>query len=194
LRKLPRDFFERDTIIVAQELLGKLLVHESTDGKTVGKIVEVEAYIGPDDKGSHAFKGLRSSRTEIQFGPGGYAYIYLIYGVYHCFNIVTNRENYPEVVLVRALEPVEGMGIMTKRRHETNLENLCRGPGKLCQAMDISKKHYGMDLCGDIMYVLDEGSPNINIESSTRINIDYAAEYKIKPWRFFIQGNHFVSK
>jgi DNA-3-methyladenine glycosylase len=193
LPKLPREFYERNTIEVARELLGKFLVHESTDGQTIGKIVEVEAYIGPDDKASHAFKGLRSARTEVQFGPGGYAYIYLIYGMYYCFNFVTNMRNYPEVVLLRALEPIAGIETMNKWRQEKNSKNLCNGPGKLCQAMGITKKDYGADLCGDTLYVLDEEPLNFEIGVSTRINIDYADEYKFKPWRFFIKGNRFVS-
>lgn len=195
MRKLPREFYERDTLAVAPDLLGKLLVHESETGKTVGKIVEVEAYIGPEDKAAHSYRGLKSTPTQIMFGPAGFIYIYLIYGMYYCLNIVTHKINFPEVVLVRALEPIEGIELMKVRRHETKLKNLCRGPGKLCQAMDLTRRHYGMDLCGDTIYLLeDESTPPIEIETSPRINIDYAGEYKDKPWRFFIKDNAFVSK
>ena len=153
MEKLRREFYNRDTITVAKDLLGKCLVHASDEGKTIGKIVEVEAYIGPDDVASHAYKGLYSKRTQVQFGPGGYAYIYLIYGMYYCFNVVTNFPNHPEVVLIRALEPVVGLELMEKRIGTNKLAGLCNGPGKLCKSMGIIKKHYGTDLCGDCLYI-----------------------------------------
>jgi DNA-3-methyladenine glycosylase len=192
--KLSREFYERDTLLVARELLGKHLVRNTPEGMTIGKIVETEAYIGPDDAAAHTFRSLRSKRTEVAFGPGGFAYVYLIYGMYHCFNIVTNVAEKPEVVLIRALEPVDGLELMMKRRKTDKIKNLCSGPGKLCVAMDITKRDNGVDLCGDSLYLTDgDPVPDENIATTPRINIDYAGEAKNYPWRFVIKGNKFVS-
>jgi len=192
--KLKREFYTRDTLTVAKDLLGKHLVHNSSEGKTIGKIVEVEAYIGPNDAASHSYKSLKSKRTEIQFGIGGFAYIYLIYGMYYCFNVVTNIEERPEVVLVRAIEPIEGLELMKMRRKTTKLSNLCNGPGKLTIAMGISKEHYGIDLCEDKIY-FEEGEEiqQKGIIETPRINIDYAGEAKNFLWRYIIKDNKFVS-
>lgn len=193
--KLARDFFERDTLIVARELLGKYLVHKTNEGETRGKIVEVEAYIGPNDAAAHTYKSLRSNRTEIIFGPGGFAYIYLIYGMYYCFNIVTNITEKPEAVLVRALEPVDGLELMKMRRKVDDIHKLCSGPGKLCSAMGITKANNGADLCGNHLFILDNTSISKNqIVSTPRVNVDYAEEAKDYPWRFIIKGSKFVSK
>jgi DNA-3-methyladenine glycosylase len=193
--KLKREFYERNTLLVASELLGKSIVHTTEEGTVAGKIVEVEAYIGPDDAAAHTFKGLRSNRTEVAFGPGGHAYVYLIYGMYYCFNIVTNVSGKPEVVLVRALEPIDGLELMKKRRNTEKVNNLCSGPGKLCAAMGISREHNAADLCGDSLYLLD--SPKISekdIVTTPRINIDYAGEAITYPWRYIIKDNKFISK
>ncbi|MCX7842569.1 MAG: DNA-3-methyladenine glycosylase [Clostridia bacterium] len=193
--KLKREFYERNTLIVAKDLLGKHLVRVSDEGTTVGKIVEVEAYIGPDDAAAHSCRGLRSSRTEVMYGPGGFAYVYLIYGMYHCFNIVTNTSEKPEAVLIRALEPVEGLELMKIRRKTDALKKLCSGPGKLCAAMGINREQNGLDLCGDVLY-LAEGDriDEKDIAATPRINIDYAGEAKDYLWRFIIRDNKFVSK
>ncbi len=175
--------------------MGKTLVHVTKEGTAKGKIVEVEAYNGLCDKAAHSYKNLRSKRTEIQFGQGGYAYVYLIYGMYHCMNIVTNRENLPEVLLLRALEPFEGIDLRKARRKTDKIKNLCSGPGKLCQAMGITKDNYGEDLCGDSFYL--EDTPALKpeeIDRTKRINIDYAQEAKDFLWRFSIKGNSFVSR
>ncbi|MEW6172319.1 MAG: DNA-3-methyladenine glycosylase [Bacillota bacterium] len=193
--KLPRAFYCRDTLTVTRELLGKHLVHDSDEGKTTGKIVEVEAYMGPGDAAAHSYKGIRSSRTRIQYGPGGYAYIFLIYGMYYCFNIVTSVQDRPEVVLVRALEPVDGIDLMKKRRRTDKTINLCNGPGKLCTAMGITARHYGADLCGDELYLTTgEDVEDAAVEATPRINIDYAGEAKHYLWRYVIKGSKFVSK
>lgn len=201
MNRLQPDFYQRDTLLVARELLGKLLVHESPDGATAGRIVEVEAYIGPDDRASHAYQGLRSSRTEIQYGPGGFSYVYQIYGMYYCFNIVTQVAGRPEVVLVRALEPVDGLGLMAGRRRiddskPYHLSKLTSGPGRLCQAMAITRKHYGSDLCAGCLYLLDDGIEidMHDILTTSRVNIDYAGEAIGYPWRFIIANNAFVSQ
>lgn len=193
--KLQRSFYERDTLMVAREILGKQLVHHTEEGKTIGRIVEVEAYIGPDDAAAHSYKGLRSSRTEVMFGPGGHAYVYLIYGMHNCFNIVTNIEGKPEAVLIRALEPIDGIELMKKRRNTGKLKNLCSGPGKLCRAMGITRENNAEDLLGDKLYLLEGDSlSDKDIEATPRINIDYSGEAKDYPWRFIIKGNMFVSK
>ena len=198
--KLTREFYERDTLTVARELLGKYLVHNSAEGTTIGKIVETEAYIGPHDPASHAYKGRRTKRTEVQFGQGGYAYIYQIYGKNFCFNVVTQKVGMPEVVLVRALEPIAGLELMAKRRGFSKLTNkkikeLTNGPSKLCQAMGIDKSLYGADLCGDVLSIA-EPNPNhrFDVIATPRINIDYAGEAKYYNWRFLIKNNKFVSK
>jgi DNA-3-methyladenine glycosylase len=192
--KLTRDFYLRSALEVAQDLLGLILVHETQEGITKGKIVEVEAYMGSVDLAAHSYKNSRSSRTEIQYSEGGYAYIYLIYGIHYCMNIVTNIMDKPEVVLLRALEPVEGIDLMKQRRKTDKLFNLCSGPGKLCSAMHINKDNYGMDLCKDQLYV---ETPNIEdpfeIIASKRINIDYASEAKDYLWRYTMKDNKFLS-
>ncbi|MEW6183014.1 MAG: DNA-3-methyladenine glycosylase [Bacillota bacterium] len=193
--KLPREFYCRDTLTVARELLGMHLVHDSVEGRTTGKIVEVEAYKGPGDAAAHSYRGIRSSRTRIQYGPGGYAYIFIIYGMYYCFNIVASVEERPEVVLVRALEPVEGIDLMKERRKTERIVNLCNGPGKLCAAMGITAGHYGADLCGAELYLTTgEDVDDAAVEATTRINIDYAGEARNYPWRYIIKGSRFVSK
>ena len=192
---LEREFYLRDANLVAPDLLGKLLVHETKDGIVSGIIVEVESYIGPEDKGSHAYKNKYTDRTRIQFGLGGYAYIYSIYGMHNCFNVVTNVEEKPEVVLIRALEPFAGIELMKKLRQTDDLKELCNGPGKLCKALDISKAQYGYDLCGSSLYISDcIEIPQAEVMVSPRINIDYAEECKDYLWRYYIKGNEYVSK
>lgn len=192
--KLERSFYVRDGLVVAKDLLGKVLVHKKEEEITKGRIVEVEAYMGPDDKAAHSSRK-KSVRTQIQYGLGGYCYVYLIYGMYYCMNIVTNICDIPQVVLIRALEPLEGIDSMKKRRKTENVKNLCSGPGKLCLAMDISKNQYGQDLCGDEMYVEKDDfilMPE-DILATKRINIDYAGEAVDYEWRFLIEGNPYVS-
>lgn len=192
--KLKKDFYQRGTLEVSKELLGKYIVRTTNEGTTVGKIVEVEAYMGYLDAAAHTFNGKRTKRNKAAFGPGGHAYIYLIYGMYHCFNIVTNIEEKPEMVLIRAIEPIEGIEIMEKRRKTKVLRNLCSGPGKLCQAMDITRELYGIDLYGDNLYLVDnEKIQKEDILSTPRINIDYAGEATKYPWRFLIKDNKFIS-
>lgn len=192
---LKRNFYLQDGLSAAASLLGKLLVHETAEGVTAGMIVETEAYIGPEDDGAHSFEGRRTARTEIQFGPGGYAYVFPIYGMYYCFNAVLGEQEKPEVALIRALEPVEGIELMKKRRGTDRLENLCSGPGKLCRAMGIGKAEYGLDLCGSELSI--EEYRNFKPEEialSPRINIDYAEKCRDYPWRFYVKDNPHVSK
>ncbi len=194
-QKLGREFYERDVLLVSRELLGKELVHMTSEGARMGRIVEVEAYKGPEDAAAHTYRSLRSSRTEVAFGPGGFAYVYFIYGMYNCFNIVSNIKEKPEAILIRALEPVEGIETMKKARKTDNIKNLCSGPGKLCMAMDITRAENGTDLCGDSLYLLENPPvPDSEIITAPRINIDYSGEAKHYPWRFLIRGSRFVSK
>jgi len=194
---LDREFYERDPLTVAKALLGKVVVHETAEGTTAGRIVETEAYMGPEDKASHAYSGLRTSRTELQFGEKGHAYIYFIYGMYYCFNVTVGKVlGKPEAVLIRALEPIEGIELMTRRRPAAkgNVAKLANGPSKLCSAMDISKKQNGADICVRPFYIR-EGEPvgDADIVSATRIGVDYAEEWKHKPWRFYLKDCSFVS-
>lgn len=190
--KLPRSFYEQPTLDVARQLLGKFLVREHPDGTTVGRIVETEAYVGPEDKACHASKG-RTARTEVMFGPAGYAYVYLIYGIYDCLNLVTESVDYPAAVLIRAVEPVGGVEIMKARRKTGTLHDLASGPGKLCRAFAIDRKLNGGDLCGKVLFVEDRGEPVSKIVTTPRIGVDYAGAWKRKPWRFLIKGNKFIS-
>ena len=191
--RLPRPFYEQPTIRVARQLLGKYLVRKHSDGKTAGRIVETEAYVGPHDLACHAAKG-RTARTEVMFGPAGHAYVYFIYGVYYCLNIVTEEVGHASAVLIRAVEPVEGVELMEERRDTEKLHNLASGPGKLCLALDIDKALNGADMCGSVLYVEDRGEPAPKIVARPRVGVDYAGKWKDKPWRFSIRGSEFVSK
>jgi len=189
---LNRSFYCRNTLTVAKQLLGKLLVRELPEGKVAGKIVEVEAYRGSDDPASHAYKG-KTQRNQIMFGEGGYAYIYFIYGKHFCLNVTTEKVGVPGAVLIRAVEPVYGIEIMKRKRRTENVKNLTNGPGKLTQAMDITVELNGWDLTrGEKLYIcdLDVVEP-FEVVSSGRIGVKAGAD---KPWRFFIKGNLFVSK
>ena len=196
-RKLPRSFYTRANVLtVARELLGKVLVVPTADGTRVsGTIVETEAYRGPEDRASHAFGGRRTRRTETMYGIGGTAYVYFVYGMYYQFNVVTNAHDTPHAVLVRALEPLEGIELMRERRHGQPARNLTSGPGKLCIAMGIDRTLDGEDLLEDQVWI-EEGQPvrRLHILSGPRIGIDYAGDWISKPWRFWIRGNPFVSR
>ena len=195
--KLPREFYTRSNVVtVARDLLGKLLVVPAHNGKRVaGTIVEVEAYRGPHDRAAHSYGGRRTKRTETMYGIGGTAYVFFVYGMYNQFNVVTNVEDAPHAVLIRAIEPVEGIELMRKRRLGQPDHNLTNGPGKLCIAMGIDRKLDAADLLGDRVW-LEQGQtiPRSQIASGPRIGIDYAEEWVDKPWRFWIRDNPFVSR
>lgn len=192
--RLEREFYTRDTLTVAKELLGKVLVHETPDGVYKGKIVETEAYCGTKDKAAHAYSGIPTKRTQVQFNQGGYAYVYMIYGIYFCLNIVTEQEGVPECVLIRALEPVSGISLMERNRKTQKLKNLCSGPGKLCQAMEIGRKENGKDLCQGRFYIEKmEKEETFSINQSPRVGIDYAEEARTFPWRFTVAGSPYLS-
>jgi len=195
--KLPREFYTRpDVLEVARDLLGKKLVVPTRNGRRVpGIIVETEAYWGPEDRASHAWNGRRTNRTETMFGIGGTAYVYFVYGMYNQFNVVTNVEDVPHAVLIRALEPVEGLDVIRRRRQGRSEYELTSGPGRLCIAMGIDRSLDKADLLGDRVWI-EEGvsiSPR-DVARGPRIGIDYAEKWVAKPWRFWVKDNPFVSR
>ena len=188
-------FFRQDTVELARKLLGCMLVHCTPDGVATGMIVETEAYVGAIDKACHAWQN-RSERTEIMYHDGGYAYVYFIYGMHHCFNVVTGSEGEGNAVLIRALEPVIGIDLMQRRRNTKLLRSLCSGPGKVCQALGITKNEYGMDLCepaSPLRLIKYRHIPDEQTAASPRINVAYAEEAAAWPWRFYVKDNMFVS-
>ena len=191
--KLARDFYEQPTVQVAQQLLGKYLVRVHPDGVTAGMILETEAYVGLEDKACHASRGL-TRRNAVMFGPAGFAYVYVIYGMHHCLNAVTEPEAYPAAVLIRALQPCEGLELMRARRQKQDVHLLANGPGNLCQAFGIERGLNGIDLCGDVLFVEDRGSSPADVVATTRVGIEYAGPWKDMPWRFYISGHLGVSK
>lgn len=195
--KLSREFYTRsDVLVVARELLGKLLVVPGPNGERVsGRIVEVEAYRGPEDRASHAYGGRRTKRTETMYREGGVAYVYFVYGMYYQFNVVSGVADVPHAILVRALEPVEGLEIMRARRRLHPDHNLTNGPGKLCIAMGIDRDLDGADLLGERVWIEDfDAVARGRIARGPRIGIDYADKWIDKPWRFWIRDNEFVSR
>lgn len=186
---LPRSFYERDTVQVAHDLVGRMLVHRSAEGETAGIIVETEAY-GPEDPANHAFRG-KTPRNAHMFGPAGRAYVYLSYGVNWCFNAVTGGEGVGEAVLIRALEPMEGIALMRSRRGTDDVRLLCSGPGRLCKAMGISIHQNGLDLTTSELTIGGEADLAIRPVPSTRIGISTAAD---RLWRFCAAGSRFLSR
>jgi DNA-3-methyladenine glycosylase len=181
MQKLPRAFYDRDTKLVARELLGKLLVHHDGEIERIGKIVETEAYLGEHDLAAHSSKGL-TARTKIMFGPPGHAYVYLIYGIYFCMNVVTERAGHASAVLLRALEPVK------------NISEKTSGPGLLCRALKIDKKLNGHDLLSDNFFIAESAAEKFTIVKRPRIGVDYAKHWAKRHLRFYIKGNPFVSR
>ena len=195
--KLSRDFYIReDTIRIARDLLGKVIVVPDLEGRRVsGMIVETEAYLGLDDRAAHSYNGRRTPRNEATYLKGGHAYVFFIYGMYYQLNVVTGPADHPHVVLLRAVEPVEGIEIMRDRRGPMNDRNLTSGPGKLCIALDIDRSMNSEDLLGKKVWIEDYrtfGDKEIAI--GKRIGIDYAGDDAEKLWRFWVRGNEFVSK
>jgi DNA-3-methyladenine glycosylase len=185
LKRLKEKFYKQNTFKIAKSLLGKYLIRKIGKKILIGKIVETEAYYGPSDLASHASRG-KTERTKIMFGRPGTAYVYLIYGMYYCLNIVTEKKNFPAAVLIRALEPIAG------------IKKLTNGPGKLCQAFKIDKKLNGENLITSKKLFLAQNPKgkikNFQIVKAKRIGVDYAGAYKNKPWRFYLRANKFVSK
>ena len=181
-RIAPRAFYDRDTVVVALDLLGKHLIHVSGGVEYVGRIVEVEAYLGPQDLASHSSRGL-TARTKVMFGPPGHAYVYLVYGMHCCMNVVTERDGHASAVLIRAVEPVK------------NVEGSTRGPGRLCKAMHIDRRLNGHDLVSDDFHIADPPvSGPVSIVKRPRVGVDYAGRWAKRLLRFYILGNPFISK
>lgn len=197
VKRLTAAFYNRPgVLVVARDLLGKILVTEFEGRRTSGRIVEVEAYNGVVDKASHAWSGRRTPRTEVMFGTGGTAYIYLIYGIHHLFNVVTNKKGTPHAVLLRALEPLEGIPVMLERMGRERLDRtLTRGPGNLSKAMGLRTRHTGSSLLRGEIWIGDDGwrLRRSEILATPRIGVDYAAEDASLPYRLLISGNPYVS-
>jgi len=197
IKKLDNSFYARPNVVrIARELLGKVLVTRLDGQHTSGRIVEVEAYNGVIDRASHAWSGRRTRRTEVMYAEGGTAYVYRIYGIHHLFNVVTNKKDIPHAVLVRALEPLEGIPLMLKRTGKAKLDHsLTRGPGNLSKAMGLYTLHTGYSLYEDVIYIGDDGyrvRPG-DIVATPRIGVDYAGEDAALPYRFFVKGSPYVS-
>jgi DNA-3-methyladenine glycosylase len=182
MQKLPREFYQRATTEVAKSLLGQHLVHRSQGIERVGKIVEVEAYLGEHDLASHSSKG-QTKRTSVMFGPPGFAYIYLIYGMYHCFNVVTEAEGVGSAVLIRAIEPI------------MNITGRTQGPGLVCKAMMLDLNQNKQDLLSHELFIVEvKQQEPLSIVEAPRIGVHYAKDWALKPLRFYIEGNAYVSK
>ena len=204
---LPRTFYARPVLQVAPDLIGKQLVHVTAEGICRGRIVEAEAYRGPEDLAAHSAGGRRTKRTEVMWGPPGHAYMFLLYGMHWAFNVVVAGEGEPQAVLIRALEPLTPLAPLAARRNMAEeRKELTNGPGKLCAALGLDGSHYGEDLCVcERLYLTDgdrgrvgEGrglssTPRGRIGRSPRIHIDYAGAWVDKPWRFYERGNRYVS-
>jgi DNA-3-methyladenine glycosylase len=197
MKKLTREFYTRgDTLQIARELIGKILVVPTAGGERVsGIIVETEAYLGIEDKAAHSYGNRRTKRTETMFAVGGTVYIFFIYGMYYQFNVVVGEEGTPHACLIRAVEPMEGIEIMRERRGQMKDANLTSGPGKLCIAFGIDKTFNNEDLLGNRVWLEDGAKITADeIACGKRIGIDYAEEYAEKPWRFWLKNNLFVSR
>ena len=192
MSKLLREFYVRPSVVqIAKDLLGKYLLTRLEDTATGGMIVETEAYAGPEDRASHAYNSRRTSRTEIMFHEGGVAYVYLCYGIHHLFNIVTNVEGIPHAVLIRAIEPTDGVELMLHRRNmkEVSLK-FSGGPGTLTQALGIKTTHTQTDLTGEQIWLEDRGFlvPEDEIIAGPRVGVSYAGEDAENPWRFQLKN------
>ncbi len=189
---LPRAFYTRDTVGVARELLGKLLVRRLEGVELVGRVVEVEAYGGGDDPASHAYRGV-TGRNRLMFGEGGFAYVYFTYGKHYCFNVTTEKDGVPGAVLIRALEPVTGIEMMQKNRGIKRVRDLANGPGKLTEALDITREQNGVDLTGGgaLFICRPRVAEDFEVVVAKRVGIRVGVD---KPWRFYIKDNRFVSR
>ena len=196
--KLERDFYTRaDTLAVARELLGKrLVVPDGARRRASGRIVEVEAYLGVEDAAAHSYGGRRTRRTETMYAVGGTAYVFFVYGMHHQFNVVTGPEGLPHAVLVRAVEPEEGVGLMKERRPVSKERELTSGPGKLCRALGLDLSYDGEDLTGARVWLEETGAKfgRDEVASGPRIGVAYAGEDALRPWRFWVKGNLYVSR
>lgn len=196
--KLPLSFYERDDVVqISKELIGKVICTNFDGVLTTGIIAETEAYNGRTDRACHAYPDVRTARTETIYGPPGYAYVYLCYGIHHLFNVVTNKEGLADAILIRAIKPVEGKEVMVQRRGKEKLQPvIANGPGKLSQALGITTSNNKSDLLGDLIWIEDQGLEisDEEIAASPRIGVDYAGEDAKLPWRFTIRDSKWISK
>lgn len=197
MKKLPIEFYKRgDVVKIALDLLGKILITNFDGIVTSGRIVETEAYVGLTDKASHSFGGKRTSRNEHMYAAPGGAYVYICYGMHHLFNVVTNKKDIPDAVLIRAIEPIEGIDAMLQRTGKLKLDNtLTRGPGNVGKALGIAKNHSGINLLGNQIIIAEDNFyyNTTEIGSSKRIGVESAGEAALYPYRFYVKGNKFVS-
>ncbi|WIV13831.1 DNA-3-methyladenine glycosylase [Proteiniborus sp. MB09-C3] len=202
MKKLERSFYRRTSLVLAKDLLGKYLIFNYNNQKLVGKIIETEAYMGFNDKAAHTYNGRRTPRVETMYGEEGHAYVYIIYGMYNCFNVVAAEKEIAQAVLIRALEPIEGFEAMSLNRfkkpfnqlNKSQVISLTNGPGKLCSAFGITREMNGEDLTRDRLYICSDTEEKFHIVETTRVGIDYAEEAKDFPWRFYIKDNRFISR
>lgn len=194
--RLARTFFARDALVLARALLGKIIVHETGDGLAAARIVEVEAYRGPQDHAAHSFGGRRTARNEVMWGAAGRLYVYFVYGMHWCANVVAADVGVPQAVLLRAAAPVAGLGLMQKRRGPHVREvDLLRGPGNLCRALGIDGRLNGVDLVTGPAFILDAPAPPPRaVVRTTRVGVDYAGPDARRDWRFFIKDSAAVSR
>ena len=194
--RIERKFYMRDAVTVGKDILGKIIVKKTADGRIMsGRITEVEAYMGITDKASHSYGGRRTKRTEVMYKEGGYSYVFLIYGMYECFNVTAGREGDPQAVLIRGVEPLENKNLMQEKRKVKKEKDISNGPGKLTKALGITREDNGADLvASENIWLEDDGYKVKDIVETTRIGIDYAEEDALKPWRFYIKDSIFVSK
>ena len=207
---MDKKFFQQDGINLAKSILGKYLIRKYDEKIIVSKIVETESYMGVEDKAAHVYGDKKTERTKPLYLDGGHIYVYLIYGMYYCFNISSNKEYIPECVLIRAIEPIEGIDEISYNRYKKDYNdlssyqkrNITNGPGKLCMALNITKDLNLKSILGNELYISDYyyknnekiyADDNFEIEIDKRINIDYAEEAKDYPWRFYIKDNKYVS-
>ncbi len=196
MQKLGKDFYLRNDVLqVARDLLGKVLVTKFNGEYTAGRIVETEAYAGIIDKASHAYGYRRTNRTEVMFGEGAVAYVYLCYGINHLFNVVCNAKDKPDAVLIRGIEPLEGTPVMLQRFSKEKLDtSVGRGPGNVSKALGITTKHSGLSLLSKELYLADDSFTSFETVVSKRIGVDYAEEHAAWLYRFFMKGNQHVTK
>ena len=197
MKKLPVQFYKRaDVVLIARELIGKIIVTNFDGLITSGRIVETEAYIGLTDRASHSHGGKRTARNEHMYASAGTTYVYICYGMHHLFNVVTNKKDVPDAVLVRAVEPLKGINIMLKRTGKLKLDNsLTKGPGNAAKALGISKNHSGNNLLKNEIYIADDGFEidNTLMGISKRIGVESAGDAALLPFRFYVKGNKYVS-
>jgi DNA-3-methyladenine glycosylase len=181
--KYTREELSQPGLELAKELIGATIISELGGERTGGIIVETEAYMGKEDRAAHSCRGNPNGRTRVVYGPGGYAYVHLIYGMYHCINVVSAGEGVPQCVLLRSIYPTVGLSVMERRRKGTGIRNLTDGPGKLCMALGITLNDYGEDFTGDRLYLL-KGEQKLPMKATPRVGVDYAGEDALLPYRF----------